>query len=120
MSIILTIIFLQFLAASVLTDSSVNSLGLLHMIWLCRDHPAHSKFLVDVKQPTKANLRTAGSVAIQLSFQRSLNQRDGDLPIKEEDMVFHKTKPDAPSATASPTDSSRSSCQVVKYLYIFI
>ncbi|KAJ7819968.1 hypothetical protein B0H13DRAFT_2452399 [Mycena leptocephala] len=102
----LNISLTAFLAASVLTDSSVDSLGLLHMIWLCRDHPAHSKFLVDVKQPTKGNLRTAGSVAIQLSFQRSLNQRDGDLPIKEKDMVFHKTKPDAPRATASPTDSN--------------
>jgi hypothetical protein len=47
-------------------DRSVNGTGILHAIWLYRNHPELETLLEQVEHPTDDNLRAAGLVQTRL------------------------------------------------------
>lgn len=48
-------------------DVAIGGMGILHAIWLYREHPELEKLLVQVVEPTDVNLRKAGMVRIRLA-----------------------------------------------------
>ncbi|KAJ6509820.1 hypothetical protein DFH09DRAFT_1198507 [Mycena vulgaris] len=48
------------------TTTSLDSMGLLHIIWLFRSHPELADRLEQVEDPTDSNLRAAGLIRVQL------------------------------------------------------
>ncbi|KAJ7203917.1 hypothetical protein C8J57DRAFT_1407760 [Mycena rebaudengoi] len=51
------------------SDAAVDGIGILHTIWLYRDHPELKRVLLQIGCPTDTNLRRAGMVHIRLSGQ---------------------------------------------------
>lgn len=47
-------------------DPSINGTGILHAIWMYRNHPELQKMLEQVEHPTDENLRVAGMVRTRL------------------------------------------------------
>lgn len=47
-------------------DAAISEMGMLHAIWLCRNHPELEKLLEQVVHPTDVNLRKAGMVRVRL------------------------------------------------------
>jgi hypothetical protein len=47
-------------------DLAIDGTGLLHAIWLYRNHPELEPFLEQVAHPTDCNLRHAGMVRTRL------------------------------------------------------
>jgi hypothetical protein len=47
-------------------DLSLNGTGILHAIWLYRNHPELETLLEQVEHPTDENLRAAGMVKTRL------------------------------------------------------
>ncbi|KAJ7916393.1 hypothetical protein B0H13DRAFT_1871282 [Mycena leptocephala] len=54
--------------------TSLNGTGLLHMMWLFKDHPDLAEQLEKVDNPTDANLRAAGMIRVQLLGTRAMNE----------------------------------------------
>jgi hypothetical protein len=51
-------------------NPSVNGTGILHTIWMCRNHPELDALLEQVEHPTDDNLRAAGLVQTRLVGER--------------------------------------------------
>ncbi|KAJ7019086.1 hypothetical protein C8F04DRAFT_353328 [Mycena alexandri] len=66
-SLLLAMICISLLHSAVKEKGAIEASGILHNIWLWRSHPRLRSLLSDIKQPTEANLRTAGLIPIQLS-----------------------------------------------------
>ncbi|KAJ7836625.1 hypothetical protein B0H13DRAFT_2422813 [Mycena leptocephala] len=59
-------------------DLSVNGTGILHTIWLYRNHPELDTLLEQVEHPTDDNLRTAGLVQTRLVGERVQKERSNE------------------------------------------
>jgi hypothetical protein len=59
------ILCIAFLLPSIHHPGAPQSIGLLHAIWIWRNHRKSSLPLRDVQQPTENNLRKAGLVTLQ-------------------------------------------------------
>lgn len=73
-SIILMVVCVPYLTISTEIKPRVDGAGLLHHIWLCRNHPQFQEFLKPIKvdHPTEFNLRIAGSATVNLCGGKSL------------------------------------------------
>ncbi|KAJ7883795.1 hypothetical protein B0H13DRAFT_2537894 [Mycena leptocephala] len=59
-------------------DLSVNGTGILHAIWLYRNHPELDTLLEQVEHPTDDNLRAAGMVQTRLVDERVQKERSNE------------------------------------------
>jgi hypothetical protein len=59
-------------------DLSVNGTGILHAIWLYRNHPELDTLLEQVEHPTDDNLRAAGLVQTRLVGKRVQKERSNE------------------------------------------
>ncbi|KAJ7827736.1 hypothetical protein B0H13DRAFT_2438961 [Mycena leptocephala] len=59
-------------------DRSVNGTGILHAIWLYRNHPELDALLEQVEHPTDDNLRSAGLVQTRLVGGRVQKERSNE------------------------------------------
>ncbi|KAF8164110.1 hypothetical protein K438DRAFT_1984814 [Mycena galopus ATCC 62051] len=66
-------------------DVVISGMGLLHAIWLYREHPELEKLLEQVVEPTDENLRRAGMVQMGLAGSGSGKRRRPNLEIDEEE-----------------------------------
>jgi hypothetical protein len=57
------------------TDIPIDGTGLLHAIWMYRNHPELEKLLPQVENPTISNLREAGMVRTRLVSRVDLRKR---------------------------------------------
>ncbi|KAF7374154.1 hypothetical protein MSAN_00297100 [Mycena sanguinolenta] len=82
-SVMLALLSLQFwhLGAEAVREgghASLDGTGLLHAIWLYRNHPELEGLLKQVDDPTEGNLRAAGMVRVRLLDRRLRKRRSWD------------------------------------------
>ncbi|KAJ7436173.1 hypothetical protein B0H11DRAFT_2207296 [Mycena galericulata] len=74
-SIILLFLSLPFGGLQNDTELPITELGVLHTIWLYRNHPELESLLLQVEHPTTQNLREAGLVPTRLAESNSEQRR---------------------------------------------
>jgi predicted lipase len=87
----LTFIYTLFLPIPSAIKGSVQTVGLLQIIWLCQQHPNHPNLVDNVVEPTDNNLRQAGLVKVKLYNHTSATEH----PIED--------KLGVPTAQSDPT-----------------
>ncbi|KAJ7236533.1 hypothetical protein C8J57DRAFT_1479199 [Mycena rebaudengoi] len=73
-SAILLVLAVKFCRHAGGPNTSLNGTGLLHMMWLFKDHPDLAEQLERMDNPTDANLRAAGMIRVQLLGTRAINE----------------------------------------------
>ncbi|KAJ6533520.1 hypothetical protein B0H19DRAFT_1080932 [Mycena capillaripes] len=78
-SAILLLLAVKFCCHAGGPKTSLNGTGLLHMMWLFKDHPDLAEQLENMDNPTDANLRAAGMIQVQLLDTRRNVAATSDL-----------------------------------------
>ncbi|KAJ6547763.1 hypothetical protein DFH09DRAFT_1505725 [Mycena vulgaris] len=80
-SILLMAVYLPLLRGSEFdNDLPIEGTGILHIIWLYRNHPALDRMLEQVEHPTDENLRAAGMVRTRLLGDVVRDEKKEDTP----------------------------------------
>ncbi|KAJ6615026.1 hypothetical protein B0H10DRAFT_110761 [Mycena sp. CBHHK59/15] len=115
-SIVLMILCVSFFSVSDAADL-MEGMGVLHHIWLWRSHPEPPKSFGQVENPTKFNLRTAGSEGIQLSEGLELRAR-GYLPVDKRMETNQVLQRDSSISSVSGTAYDSASINYLKVIVI--
>lgn len=66
------ILSLKFIARRGTPRTALTAMGILHVIWILRNHPRLAEDCEHVSDPTDENLRATGIVRVQLDTDRDV------------------------------------------------